>query len=74
MILRKQETAEEGEKLVIIHETKEQQHSFNFPYQVGTNGDNPNKGDATSHTVEHGDIIIVGTDGLWDNMYRKDIV
>ena len=26
------------------------------------------------HNVKHGDIVIVGTDGLWDNMYRHEIV
>lgn len=26
----------------IVHESKTHQHSFNFPYQIGTNGDDPN--------------------------------
>ena len=38
MILRK-----EGLDLIKIFRTKEQQHSFNFPFQVGTGGDDPAK-------------------------------
>ena len=38
MLLRK-----EGLDLVKMFRTKEQQHSFNFPFQVGTGGDDPSK-------------------------------
>ena len=71
MILRKRP---DSHQLETVHETKEQQHSFNFPYQVGTNGDDPAKGESDTHAVEDGDIIILGTDGLWDNMWREDMV
>lgn len=27
-----------------------------------------------AHEVEHGDIIILGTDGLWDNLHRTTIL
>ena len=27
-----------------------------------------------AHNVKHGDIIIVGSDGLWDNIHRQKIV
>ena len=27
-----------------------------------------------AHNVEHGDIVVVGSDGLWDNLHRKVIV
>ena len=60
--------------MYIHYESKEQQHSFNFPFQVGTNGDDPIKGDTNAHNVQHGDILIVGSDGLWDNMYRQKIL
>ena len=73
MILRRDE-AQKDHPLVIEFESKEQQHSFNFPYQVGTNGDDPNKGEINAHNVKHGDIIVVGSDGLWDNIHRQKIV
>ena len=59
---------------MINFESKEQQHSFNFPFQCGTNGDDPNKGNALAHKVEHGDIIVLGSDGHWDNLHRMTIV
>lgn len=61
-------------QLMINFESKEQQHSFNFPFQCGTNGDDPNKGKSLAHKVKHGDIIILGSDGLWDNLHRATIV
>lgn len=71
MILRKEATKDD---LSIEYESKEQQHSFNFPFQVGTNGDDPKKGETNAHKVMDGDILIVGSDGLWDNMHRHKIV
>ena len=71
MILRKEAMKDD---LVIEYESKEQQHSFNFPFQVGTNGDNATKGETNAHNVKDGDILVVGSDGLWDNMHRKKIV
>ena len=40
MLLRKQ-----GIDLMTQFRTKEQQHQFNFPFQVGTGGDDPMKAD-----------------------------
>lgn len=62
------------DKLEIVYESKEQQHAFNFPFQVGTNGDPPSSAEVNAHNVLNGDIIILGTDGLWDNMHRPKIV
>ena len=46
MLLRKS-----GLDLVEVFRTKEQTHSFNFPWQVGTGGDDPAKGDDNQHLV-----------------------
>lgn len=48
------------------------QHAFNFPLQLGTHSrDEPMK-DAKQYNVgvENGDIVIVGSDGLMDNLVR----
>ena len=74
MILRREDEAPHQENPRILYESKEQQHSFNFPFQVGTNGDDPEKAEANAHKVEHGDILVVGSDGLWDNLHRGKIV
>lgn len=69
MILRKS-----GMDLLSIYRTKEQQHSWNFPYQIGTSGDDPAKAEIQTHDVEHNDILIVGSDGLFDNLYDAKII
>ncbi|KAG1049264.1 hypothetical protein G6F43_008396 [Rhizopus delemar] len=58
-----------------LFRSEEQQHAFNFPYQLGLlSRDQPQ--DAQSFTVklEKGDIIIMATDGLYDNLFDKDIL
>ena len=59
----------------LTYKSKEQQHSFNFPYQVGTHGDNPMKAEKEEHrNIKENDIVILGTDGLWDNLYEKTLL
>jgi protein phosphatase PTC7 len=69
MILRK-----EGLDLVKLFRSKEQQHSFNFPFQVGTGGDDPAKADAEVHDVRDRDIVVLGSDGLWDNLFDIKVI
>jgi protein phosphatase PTC7 len=59
----------------IVFKTKEQQHSFNFPYQLGTGStDKPEHASVCTIQVQEGDIIVMGSDGLWDNVYDHEIV
>eukprot|EP01113_Clastostelium_recurvatum_P003657 TRINITY_DN1159_c0_g1_i1.p1 TRINITY_DN1159_c0_g1~~TRINITY_DN1159_c0_g1_i1.p1 ORF type:complete len:424 (-),score=96.15 TRINITY_DN1159_c0_g1_i1:138-1409(-) len=59
----------------IVFRTKEQQHSFNFPYQLGTgSSDLPEHADHYSIPVQEGDLVILGSDGLWDNLYDHEVV
>ncbi|KAI8639769.1 phosphatase 2C-like domain-containing protein [Parasitella parasitica] len=58
-----------------IFRSEEQQHSFNFPYQLGTSSpDRPKDAQSFTVTVEKGDIIIMGSDGLFDNLFDKEIL
>ena len=41
---------------------------------MGTNGDDPAKAEGNAHNIKNGDIIVLGTDGLWDNLHRAKIV
>lgn len=52
-----------------------QQHDFNFTYQLesGSNGDLPSSGQVFTVSVAPGDVIIAGTDGLFDNLYNNEI-
>lgn len=59
----------------IVYRTKEQQHYFNCPYQIGTDSlDTVDAGQPIDVKLQHGDWIIMGTDGLWDNVFPGDIV
>lgn len=61
--------------LEIVYRTKEQQHSFNFPYQIGTgSADKPHHAQRIQVDVQPDDLIILGTDGLWDNLFDEDII
>ncbi|KAG0180131.1 hypothetical protein DFQ29_001193 [Apophysomyces sp. BC1021] len=58
-----------------VFRSEEQQHSFNFPYQLGTSSpDRPTDAQAFNVKVEKGDIIILGSDGLYDNLFDKEIL
>jgi protein phosphatase PTC7 len=58
----------------LLYKSQEQQHSFNFPYQVGTYGDSPEEAIANTHEIEENDIIIMASDGLWDNLFENQII
>lgn len=56
----------------IIFRTKEQQQGFNCPYQIPSF---PAKmGLSTSIDVVAGDMFILGSDGLFDNVFDKDLL
>lgn len=52
-----------------------QQHDFNFTYQLesGPDGDLPSSGQIFTIPVAPGDVIIAGTDGLFDNLYNSEV-
>lgn len=59
----------DAKRVDLIFKSEEQQHSFNFPYQLGPQSrDKPDDADLLSVPIQHGDIIILGTDGLFDNI------
>ena len=51
-----------------------QQHGINHPYQIGANRDHPEDADTIMFTVSPGDIIVMGTDGLFDNLHIEEIL
>ncbi|KAJ8762279.1 hypothetical protein K2173_007436 [Erythroxylum novogranatense] len=58
-----------------VFKSPPQQHYFNFTYQLecGTRGDLPSSGEVFKIPVAPGDVIIAGTDGLFDNLYNNEI-
>lgn len=61
-----------GDKLAF--RTREQTHGFNTPYQIGTGGDRPADAEEGKVRLEEGDVIVMGTDGLFDNLFDREIV
>ncbi|KAG1468165.1 hypothetical protein G6F56_003997 [Rhizopus delemar] len=58
-----------------IFQSEEQQHAFNFPYQLGLRSrDQPSDAQSFTVKIEKGDIVIMATDGLYDNLFDKDIL
>ncbi|ORY02113.1 protein serine/threonine phosphatase 2C [Basidiobolus meristosporus CBS 931.73] len=58
-----------------VFRTEEQQHCFNYPYQLGTGSlDKPSDAQAFTVKVEKGDIVILGSDGIYDNLSDEDIL
>lgn len=59
----------------IAYRTKEQVHRFSTPYQIGTHlTDQPNDSILHETLAESGDILILGTNGLFNNMFDEDII
>lgn len=50
-------------KFQMIYLSPEQVHSFNYPYQIGKNSDNPNEAIINTHDIKDKDVIIVASDG-----------
>eukprot|EP00246_Nothoceros_aenigmaticus_P016696 TRINITY_DN776_c0_g1_i5.p1 TRINITY_DN776_c0_g1~~TRINITY_DN776_c0_g1_i5.p1 ORF type:complete len:386 (+),score=52.01 TRINITY_DN776_c0_g1_i5:93-1250(+) len=48
------------------------QYAFNYPHQLGRG--NFEKSDNYVVPVERGDVIVLGTDGLFDNLFENQIV
>lgn len=74
--------------LKVVYQSEEQQHWFNAPYQLtrmprgfakkhkisGYYSDKPEDAEEYKWKLQRGDIILLATDGLFDNLYTKDII
>ncbi|KAM7251963.1 hypothetical protein ACFE04_023846 [Oxalis oulophora] len=58
-----------------VFQSPVQQHGFNFTYQLesGYEGDLPSSGQVFTIPVIPGDVIVAGTDGLFDNLYHNEV-
>jgi protein phosphatase PTC7 len=67
-----------GEKIIL--RTEPQHQSWNLPHQLSINpfsgqiDDMSDKAENLECSLQQGDIVIMGSDGLFDNIYDKDIV
>jgi protein phosphatase PTC7 len=72
IILRKNQE----EKWEIVVDFVSMQIKFNMPLQLskGHTFNNPDKGVYKSYNIQNNDIIIVGSDGVWDNLFDDQII
>ncbi|XAR68455.1 Phosphoprotein phosphatase [Bertholletia excelsa] len=57
----------------VAYKSPTQQHGFNCPYQLGNTKDDPSVAEELKISVIPGDIVVAGTDGLFDNLHDWEI-
>lgn len=62
----------------IVFATDVLQHQFNMPYQLGNAAllpetDTPADAAIATPSVQHGDVIVMGSDGFFDNVWDEDL-
>ncbi|MCO5547956.1 hypothetical protein L7F22_001411 [Adiantum nelumboides] len=58
----------------VLARSKPMQHGFNFPFQIGSEGDDPATAETFEVNVASGDVLVLATDGVYDNLYEREIV
>ncbi|CAD5170492.1 unnamed protein product [Musa acuminata subsp. malaccensis] len=58
----------------VLYHSPAQQRGFNTPYQLQNSGETLNDAEVKSMGVEPGDIIVVATDGVFDNLFDSEVV
>ena len=60
---------------VVEFKSPPQQHSWNSPFQLGPESvDRPEHASRHVIDLQEGDLIVTGTDGLFDNLFDEDVV
>lgn len=60
----------------VAFKSPQQQHGFNFPFQLGAAGsasDSPADAEEFLLPTRPGDLVVVGTDGLFDNVFADEV-
>lgn len=59
----------------LVFKSSIQQRRFNCPFQLGNHKkcERPDRGEVMEVPVMEGDVVVMGTDGLLDNMYKSEI-
>src|SRR5207248_3491199 len=74
----------------VRHSSNPQTHAFNTPYQLSITSphilaqaaifggapfsDRPDKAERADHMLHHGDVLVLATDGVWDNLNSQDVL
>ncbi|EQC40958.1 hypothetical protein SDRG_02021 [Saprolegnia diclina VS20] len=66
---------QEDNKWTLLFESPPQCHYFNCPLQLGMDSrDQPKHADVTQHTALPNDLILVATDGVFDNLFTEELL
>ena len=62
-----------------VYSSIPQSYSFNFPYQLSSRNDEIFQEGVSAAVIDRikltkGDIIVMGSDGIWDNLYEKTVL
>lgn len=59
----------------LVFKSPAQQHNFNVPFQLENGGgDPPDAAQVFTVEVAVGDVVVAGTDGVFDNLYDSELV
>jgi len=59
----------------LLYRTKEQQHYFNCPFQIGSSRDMPEDAQRiVVDDIQPGDVLVACTDGVFDNLFTEGII
>lgn len=60
----------------LVYRSTEQQHRFNYPFQLGPQSSTTPLKDAfrIDLPVQEGDVLVLATDGLGDNLWDEDVL
>lgn len=74
----------------VQHFSEPQTHAFNTPYQMSLTppdvlkqarifggvplNDDPSRAEEHDHMLRHGDVVVLATDGVWDNLDAQDVL
>ena len=59
----------------VIFRSEERVHGLNFPFQLGVGSkDMPSDGTINHLKIRRGDIVVLGSDGIFDNVFDTDII
>lgn len=74
----------------VLNFSQPQTHAFNTPFQMSKTppemmtqaaifgglplNDDPSRSDTGEYTLQHGDVVVFATDGVWDNLSPQDIL
>lgn len=57
-----------------VYSSDPQEHLFDIPFQLGNNNETPKDGWRYVIPIQDGDTIVIGSDGLFNNLYVRQIV